>query len=75
MRVLLIDGNAQVFVSNQMGNSIKWKYIGQSLVTKLIVAKGYNLTQYLFIGDEFDKSTIGLNFLLIFFILAKFLKN
>ena len=38
MRVLLIDGNAQVFVSNQMGNSIKWKYIGQSLVTKLIAA-------------------------------------
>ena len=33
MRVLLIDGNALVFVSNWMGNSIKWKYIEQNLVT------------------------------------------
>ena len=38
MRVLLINGNALVFVSNWMGNSIKWKYIGENLVTKLIVA-------------------------------------
>ena len=53
MRVLLIDGNALVFVSNWMGNSIKWKYIEESLVIKLIVAEGYNLTQYLFIEDEF----------------------
>ena len=30
MRVLLIDWNALIFVSNWMGNSIKWKYIGQS---------------------------------------------
>ena len=37
MRVLLIDWNALIFVSNWMGNSIKWKYIGQSLVTILIV--------------------------------------
>ena len=26
---------------------------GQSLIIKLVVASGYNLTQYLFIGGEF----------------------
>ena len=26
---------------------------GQSLATKLVVTLGYNLTQYIFIGDEF----------------------
>ena len=30
----------------------KFSY-GQNLVTKLVVTLGYNLTQYLFIGDEF----------------------
>ena len=28
-------------------------FIGQSLITKLVAALGYNFTQYLFIGDEF----------------------
>ena len=35
---------------------LKWRpgfHKGQSLVTKLIVALGYKLTQYLFIGGEF----------------------
>ena len=26
---------------------------GQSLATKLVVTLGYNLTQYIFIGNEF----------------------
>ena len=34
-----------------------------------------NLTQYFFIGDEFYKSTIRLQFFLISSMLAKFLKN
>ena len=29
------------------------KEIGQNLATKLVITLGYNLTQYLFIGDEF----------------------
>ena len=32
----------------------KWPFVlGQSLVTKLVVALGYKLTHYLFIGGEF----------------------
>ena len=50
-------------------------YNRQSLVIKLVIAQGHNLTQYLFIGGEFDKSTIGLHLLLISSMLTKFLEN
>ena len=49
--------------------------LGQSLGTQLVIVLGYNLTQYLFIEVNFDKSTIGLYILLISSMLAKFLKN
>ena len=47
----------------------------QSLVTKFVVVLGYNLTQYLLLEINFDKSTIILHLLLIPFILTKFLEN
>ena len=33
--------------------NINWYFLGQSLITKLVVILDYNLTQYLFIGGEF----------------------
>ena len=36
-----------------MFGNIFWKKLGQSLATNLVVAKGYNITQYVFIGSEF----------------------
>ena len=48
------------------------KNIGQSLITKLVVATLLNI---FLLEMSFDKSTIGLHLLLISFMLAKFLEN
>ena len=48
---------------------------GQNLITKLVVTLSYNLTKYLFIGNNSDKSTIELHLLLISSMLTKFLEN
>ena len=48
---------------------------GQNLITKLVVTLSYNITKYLFIGNNFDKSTIELHLLLISSMLTKFLEN
>ena len=60
-------------------------YIEQSLVTKLVVTLGNNLTQYVLkkknllniflLEMNFNKSNIRLHLLLISSIFAKFLKN
>ena len=47
----------------------------QSLATKFVVVLGYNLTQYLLLEINFNKSTIRLHLFLIPFMLAKFLEN
>ena len=47
----------------------------QNLATKFVVALIYNITQYLFILGKFNKFTIGLHFLLISSMLAKYLEN
>ena len=47
--------------------------VGHSLATNLIVVNSYNVTQYLLIRYKFWQIHIKLNFLLIFFILAKIL--
>ena len=53
---------------------MKKKNIGQSLATKLILAFGYKLNIFL-LEMNFDKSTIGLQLLLISLMLAKFQEN
>ena len=47
----------------------------QNLTTKLIVVLGYKLTQNFYLEVNFDKSTIELHFLLISYMLTKFLEN
>ena len=47
----------------------------QNLTTKLIVVLGYKLTQNFYLEVNFDKSTIELHFLLISYMLTKFLKK
>ena len=53
---------------------MKEKNIGQNLVIKLVLDLGYKLNIFL-LEVNFDKSTIGLYFFLIFLILAKFQEN
>ena len=50
-------------------------FLGQSLVIKLIVILGTTLLNIFLFKKFFVKSTIELHFLLISFILAKFLEN
>ena len=47
---------------------------GKSLVTKLVVALGYNLNIFL-LDVNFENSIIGLHLFLISSMLAKFLEN
>ena len=53
---------------------MKEKNIGQNLATKLVLALGYKLNIFL-LEVNFDKFTIGLHFLFISSMLAKFLEN
>ena len=53
---------------------MKEKNIGQSLVTKLVLALSYKLNIFL-LEVNFDKSTIKLHLLFIFLMLAKFQEN
>jgi len=50
--------------------------VGQSLAKKLVVALDYKIDCNIFLLEvNFDKSIIRLQFLLISFIVAKFLEN
>ena len=53
---------------------MKEKNIGQSLNPKLVLALGYKVNIFL-LEMNFDKSTIGLQLLLISLMLAKFQEN